>query len=884
MLNRKQMIETITRNLQNAGITEADVRVQPDPVRGWRVAVITSKFDSISVEARKEIVLRGLEEADLTWLDLLTLEEKEWVGPLPAAGEEEYLPLWSEMLAKGERAIDYNPFPTDGDEDLKPPVVVTFYSLRGGVGRSTAMAYTAKCLASKGRKVVCVDMDLEAPGLVALFGMDEEEVRLREDKKTARGVVQLLVELDQGGDPDFAQHLVPVEKYGNLFLLPAGIVGADYARKLRLITPNFWYREERNPLLLFMEKLSTGLPFVPDVILMDARTGLSEVSGPLLFGLSDMAMITFFPHPQAKQGTEWLTRSILRSVVKRPGRSGPHAPMPYFLVSPIPSTMPEARQLYQDRALKWIADWLEEIQTVRVQQELDVLREEEITHFVAYNESFAISDSVLDSDQALSPYTKLAKWIEYLLPQSNDNYLIDIIRNKKGDILKDLRIATGVIAELEENLLFPLYVNDYTIHLMSGRYVFIFGRKGTGKTLLFRFFREYLIDQEHPVVVHAPQGMRDNPPWMMTCDGFKKVGHILSETGAEWRHFWAYYCSVAIYHVRGKLRVEMDIPELGDASENISKFLDVFHEILKKPGFDVMLFDSLKRVETQLKNEHLSLLVDGLDIGFGHTPGALQHRQTVLEGLFSFWNDIQHLVRFKFKIFLGENIWRKLAFQNKSYLFGRVVELKWINAADFLRVIVGQVMMCKSFKESLLSIPELSYLKDLSVYQWYDFNMPSAWNLLVGERMGSARGSFTRDWVWSRLADANGEHTPRSLLQLFHHALAWEKEEQQKNPWEKSIIRPRALVQSLGKVSEDAVASLREEYQELGDFLNRLAEIGDSPFPTEKLAGQTKESIQLAREVGLLKVEKKDFDGVAMLYSVPDIYRLGLGMTRKGYV
>ena len=45
------------------------------------------------------------------------------------------------------------------------PFWVTFYSYKGGVGRTMAMANVAALLARKGRKVVMLDFDLEAPGL-----------------------------------------------------------------------------------------------------------------------------------------------------------------------------------------------------------------------------------------------------------------------------------------------------------------------------------------------------------------------------------------------------------------------------------------------------------------------------------------------------------------------------------------------------------------------------------------------------------------------------------------------------------------------------------------------------------------------------------------------
>src|SRR5205823_3755864 len=49
----------------------------------------------------------------------------------------------------------------------RPPDVytITFYSFKGGVGRTFALVNVAAELARRGRRVLLVDFDLEAPGL-----------------------------------------------------------------------------------------------------------------------------------------------------------------------------------------------------------------------------------------------------------------------------------------------------------------------------------------------------------------------------------------------------------------------------------------------------------------------------------------------------------------------------------------------------------------------------------------------------------------------------------------------------------------------------------------------------------------------------------------------
>lgn len=47
--------------------------------------------------------------------------------------------------------------------------IVTFYSYKGGTGRTMALANTAWILAANGNRVLAVDWDLEAPGLHRFF-------------------------------------------------------------------------------------------------------------------------------------------------------------------------------------------------------------------------------------------------------------------------------------------------------------------------------------------------------------------------------------------------------------------------------------------------------------------------------------------------------------------------------------------------------------------------------------------------------------------------------------------------------------------------------------------------------------------------------------------
>jgi hypothetical protein len=279
-------------------------------------------------------------------------------------------------------------------------------------------------------------MDLEAPALAALFSKEDE---IHE----GQGLVSILLALEQGENPDIVQHIIRVSESDELYCLPAGIPNADYARRLRLLDPEGWYREERNPLRALLDGISERLPFKPDLVLMDARTGISPMSAPLLFDLSDLAIVTFFPHPQSFMGTRALVQALLRAHSRRDCDGHTLTPEPRFLVSPVPvSKAPEVQQRYRLRALEWIADWLAPLAGRRVGGAPPV-EPEEMTHFVPYQELIATSDRILIDREASRDYEAIAEWLERFIPAKSEERVPIHLPEVKQQILDGLEFSAG---------------------------------------------------------------------------------------------------------------------------------------------------------------------------------------------------------------------------------------------------------------------------------------------------------------------------------------------------------------------------------------------------------------------------------------------------------
>jgi Mrp family chromosome partitioning ATPase len=100
-------------------------------------------------------------------------------------------------------SIDASPSATNGspansNADRVPGRIITFYSYKGGVGRSFALANVAAILSRWGARVLCVDWDLEAPGLHHFF-----------PESTTRGPDLSLLQLLESAAPPDSSRSVP---------------------------------------------------------------------------------------------------------------------------------------------------------------------------------------------------------------------------------------------------------------------------------------------------------------------------------------------------------------------------------------------------------------------------------------------------------------------------------------------------------------------------------------------------------------------------------------------------------------------------------------------------------------------------------------------------
>lgn len=199
--------------------------------------------------------------------------------------------------------------------------VVTFYSYKGGTGRSMALANTAWILAASGLHVLAVDWDLESPGLHRYF----HPFLVDRSLATTRGVLDLVRDfaaagLERGPEGDdavaeqarLARYAVSLEHDfaggGTLDFVPAGRQDAGYGSRVSTFDWDSLYRRQGGGRLV--EALRADMKAAYDYVLIDSRTGLSDTAGICTVALPDVVVDCFTLNTQSIDGAAAVAAQI----------------------------------------------------------------------------------------------------------------------------------------------------------------------------------------------------------------------------------------------------------------------------------------------------------------------------------------------------------------------------------------------------------------------------------------------------------------------------------------------------------------------------------------------------------------------------------------------
>jgi tetratricopeptide (TPR) repeat protein/MinD-like ATPase involved in chromosome partitioning or flagellar assembly len=232
----------------------------------------------------------------------------------------------------------------------------TFYSFKGGVGRSMSLANVGELLYRRGLKVLMVDFDLEAPGLERFFegaeNIQDSEVerffKVGKNIPECRGVIDMVLSYKAlralpttGVEPannltktkfpfpvePLSNFITPIKEHSNggaLYLISAGQRSkgdySQFAERVQKLDWDDFYLNWNGEQFFdwFRDMAST----YADVVLVDSRTGITEMSGICTYHLADVVVMFVAPNQQNLDGTLLIANSLHKRKTEQEQNNG----------------------------------------------------------------------------------------------------------------------------------------------------------------------------------------------------------------------------------------------------------------------------------------------------------------------------------------------------------------------------------------------------------------------------------------------------------------------------------------------------------------------------------------------------------------------------------
>ncbi|MBM9499217.1 tyrosine-protein kinase family protein [Leptospira sp. 201903071] len=589
------------------------------------LSIISSEFQSREDEEREALFanwlecsigdLRKLFSHGLILPSFLT-ENKE-ASPLKRSAGDHWLAGEFDIVSSQD------PISRDGENGLR---IIHFYGFKGGQARSTILGTIAKSMASDGWKVLVVDADLEAPSLDILFGRKTTQINgtllglyLSEDFGTER--VYTSQDLRKPGYVD----LLPCKPDGNqwdiefaAFLLKASFDPEVIHSICKTISIEAKSRKY-------------------DAILIDHRSGLSNT--PLLWmrEFSGPVVVVSRLDQQWNAGTDFLT-SLFRTNSELPGvivswRSDNEDPR-------------EFKKRNQDQ----------------IEDLLSILSIE--------NPDSEETEDLLTTRWIEWPYDSSFRYHRLPEPSSINQDLKSAIYQ----IRSELNLSTSIKIEPKSFDTKPSGATDkglliHTKHLTdllspNNGINYIFGRKGTGKT---RLYKELVLQNQNLPLLSANDSE--------LLDGIKANNTEVSQAADLFydkpdKFWWSMISAGILNQQEGK----NNLPEVWKAEFQKGKDYDFLGDILNN------LND---------KSEKFTFLLDGVETAFSNP-----FISTYIDSLFRILNSVEYDSKINkyidVKLFLRTDL-RLRGTQNiEQQIYGKSIYLYW-DTKSILNFLVSRI-------------------------------------------------------------------------------------------------------------------------------------------------------------------------------------------------
>lgn len=736
--------------------------------------------------------------------------------------------------------------------DTKEYAVVTFYSYKGGVGRSTSLASFASHLAIKDRKkVVILDCDFEAPGFTNFFLEDPSNIYYK------NGLVEFFMDSATDEDHNLSSYYWEVSKKfsgeGGIYIFPSGNLSSEVVDNTSTTHLNH-YLNGLSRLDIFnqetiVEKFRNLFARIyqeikPDVILLDSRTGFNDIFGISAFRLSDIVVGFFGIDVQSKPGLTFFLESINRKVSPR-----------IILVNSIIPSFAKSKLFANFK--EYAEDVLQSIQSEEDAQNNGIY--EVKTFPIGYNDilkniGLPISNyedyiSLIENDEFID-YTNLFNYIEESI---EDLKHVDFSRvvstegigelyeeNKKNDDNTKFLLKRQLLDNIIDNLpqLYAESIIDYENEYSSNRYFYrkcmedlfnpekflVLGNKGTGKTYIYRSLANDHIVEELRKRANKVECEYEFVQIINSEHRFDTL-HLDNQIGdfpqdLFFERFWKIY----IWNVLMKAKSQLIKPSV-DTFEVLSDTATAQKIVSYIKNDDIIV-----NIERDLYN--LDQSIRRSDDGRSKVIFIFDELDSIVKP-YLWTNRISPLInycrRMQFtcispKLFLRSDLYNRTAnINNRNELLNRTINIEWQKDemfAYFFKFVLShskteffQLMRLYGYYPSFYVNRTISLVEKAGnqppVDQYTLRHMCATFFGKYADRSQSARYGESYDWFYNNLKNANETISLRPFIDLIRYAVIDAKDDKTEMPilpasyFTNSRVRVKAVVKHFEDISQE---------------------------------------------------------------------------------
>lgn len=878
-------LKTDLSSLVEAGqIADFNVTLRTSGVAAIRVLVEEASTFNLDNFATEKKYPEGFE------FEVLTREE---------VAEDDYLiGLFAEKgdvnLRDSRKRLGHMLNVSAGDDYVPPCPIVTFYSYKGGMGRSTTLAafatYCAAIHLENGRekkplKTVIIDCDFEAPGFTNYF----LEVPYATNQRN--GVIEYLSDKAFGMNPDLRKYVWEVSKEyageGEIYVMPAGNLDTEQEEgdffgnglnhyleglaRLDISSPQYIVNQFRGLVADIYAELK------PDIILIDSRTGFNDIFGITAFGLSKLVVGFFGNNVQSHPGL-YLFLSLIAQMKNGSG----------IVVN---SIVPEANRR------KWFGEFQDQVKQISKhlstgdelldipsfvirhngtlavigtssEDKLDFIDLVHQRTFFDYNDLFdKIHDLALDT-------LALAKSEQDAEASESEREESAALSNESTDPNSPLQLKADLLSKLKESL--PgLYAEgmDMKDEFNKHRFFFracmedifnldkilIIGSKGTGKTYLYRALKEQDIVQELQTRAKK-EGARYEFMHLIDSQANKFIDTELLtgeegafETDKFYHRFWVVYIwNAVMLEAETRLGYKSQLAPMPIRSDAITAAF--FKSSIQDDSMIIAIEKDLYALDEFLKNNGQSR---NLIVIFDHLDEIVKpHKWSErVAPLINFWKRHPYS-KIQPKVFVRRDLFRKLGnITNSNELENKAIDIEWTQEELFAYFFK---LLFSTSREGFLKI--MKYYGDTPnpVFKQIDKKSQEQFPLESGLLRPCVQAFFGKyagrnnqphfgesyDWVYKNLKNADDTISLRPFVDWLKFAVEEAVNDSETNKKEKPIldqqyyssekVRLKASQRYFGELSKDkGNADLKLVF----DFISRNTKYRYQEFNQEDFVG-----------------------------------------------